>query len=190
MNRIGITCFLRAGLTVLAVVSGPAVGAQDATHGIGEKVALALSSAQAAQANRNHKALASALAVIDRSGAHPLVDWDGADPVPRWRTLLAATAPPMRGSPLGPGYRSGQILAGHSEAFEQVFLSGQKASIALSTPGNAPISLRVLDSDHRPVCIMSNRNRTCHWVPMFTQRYTIEVRNPGDREAEYFLVVE
>ena len=30
----------------------------------------------------------------------------------------------------------------------------------------------------------------CRWVPLFTQRYTIEVANLGQEDARYFLVVD
>ena len=54
----------------------------------------------------------------------------------RWRAA-AAQEPPLRGPALGPGYRSGQLPAGRSEQLEQVFLSGKRASVALSAPSGA-----------------------------------------------------
>lgn len=160
-----------------------------------ERVAKALTSArQAAEQAGNsgdRAALADALRVIDRSGAHPMEGWTGTDPVPAWRALAPAPAgAALRGSPLGPGYRSGQIGAGQSDRFQQVFLSGRKASIALSTVGGEPLSLRVIDAAHKPVCIADAQRRACRWVPIFTQRYMIEVRNGGRNQADYFLVVD
>lgn len=190
MKHDGMKRAAKATFALLAAASGPMLVAQDRAPARGERVALALATAQNAQGKQDRRELASALAVIDRSGAHPLAEWNGTDPVPQWRALVPDKAPPMRGSPLGPGYRSGQIMGGRSERFEQVFLSGQKASIALSTPGNAPISLHVLDPERKPVCVIRNTKRTCHWVPIFTQRYTIEVHNSGNGVADYFLVVD
>jgi hypothetical protein len=183
------------GRTVLAVVIGTAVlaaptSAQDEAPALGERVALALSSAQTAQTHSDPAALAQALAVIERSGARPLGDWKGEDPVPAWRALVPESPSPLRGSPLGPGYRTGKAPPGRSDSFEQVFLSGKKASIALSTPSDTPLTLQVLDADRRPVCTTADARRACRWVPLFTQRYVIEVRNGGNRVAEYFLVVE
>ncbi len=156
-----------------------------------ERVAMALTAAQEAEQASDSAALASALRVIARSGARPMEGWTGADPVPAWRALVpAAVLPPLRGSPLGPGYRSGQIGAGQSDSFQQVFLSGRKASIALSAAGTQPLSLRVVDAARKPVCVADVRQRACHWVPIFTQRYLIEVRNAGQSEANYFLVVD
>jgi len=156
-----------------------------------ERVAQALLAAQEAAGSADPAALGDALRVIDRSGARPMEGWTGADPVPAWRALVpAAAGSPLRGSPLGPGYRSGQIGAGKSDSFQQVFLSGRKASIALSAVGGEPLSLRVVDADHKPVCLADAQRRACRWVPVFTQRYLIEVRNGGQSQANYFLVVD
>ncbi|TYC85412.1 hypothetical protein [Novosphingobium sp. BW1] len=129
--------------------------------------------------------------MIERAGAHPIAEWSGNDPVPLWRTVAPATsapAPIYRGSPLSPGYRSGQVTGGKADQFEQVFLSGEKAPIALSSAGKAPWSLRVLDRNARAVC--EGNNGACQWVPLFTQRYVIEIRNHSKNLAGYFVVVD
>jgi hypothetical protein len=183
--------FVGFALPLASALASLALAAQAApAPALGEQVAAALSQGARASALDERDGVAKALSVIERSGAHPLPNWNGPDPVPGWRTFVPDETPPMRGSSLGPGYRSGQVLAGRSEKFEQIFLSGQKASIALSTPGSAPLSLRVLDSDANPVCVSRNGRHFCRWVPLFTQRYVIEVRNPGDTVADYFLVVD
>lgn len=156
-----------------------------------ERVAEALVTAQQAVISSDRVALADALRIVERSGARPLQGWSGADPVPAWRTLVPnAEGAVLRGSPLGPGYRTGQVGAGKIDSFQQVFLSGRKASIALSTAGGEPLSLRVIDAERRPVCLADAPRRACRWVPVFTQRYMIEVRNGGQSQANYFLVVD
>ena len=185
------------GAALLA--AGPALSAVDQESSRDERVAMALTTAEQAarQAGSNigpdtgRTALADALRVIERSGARPMPGWTGTDPVPGWRALIpGASGTVLRGSPLGPGYRSGQIRAGQSDTFQQVFLSGRKASIALSTVGGEPLSLRVIDAAHKPVCVADAQRRACRWVPIFTQRYMIEVRNGGQSQANYFLVVD
>jgi hypothetical protein len=181
------------GAALLA--AGPALSAVDQDSSRDERVAMALTTAeQAAQkagSSTDSTALADALRVIERSGARPMEGWTGTDPVPAWRALVpGATGVALRGSPLGPGYRSGQIGAGQSDKFQQVFLSGRKASIALSTVGGEPLSLRVIDAAQKPVCVADAQRRACRWVPIFTQRYMIEVRNGGQSQANYFLVVD
>lgn len=181
------------GAALLAAV--PALSAVDQETGrdstLDERVAMALTTAEQAERSSDRTALANALRVIERSGARPMAGWTGADPVPGWRALIpGATGAVLRGSPLGPGYRSGQIGAGKSDTFQQVFLSGRKASIALSTVGGEPLSLRVIDAARKPVCVADTQHRACRWVPIFTQRYMIEVRNGGQSQANYFLVVD
>lgn len=181
--------FLSPFLLPAALAAAP-VDTQDALPDVGERVALALASAQDAQLHADSDGLSRALAVIERAGARPLDGWEGADPVPAWRALVPSTHAPLRGSPLGPGYRAGKAQPGGADSFEQVFLSGRKASIALSTAGDTPVTLQVLDAERKPVCTSTDTRRACRWIPLFTQRYVIEVRNTGSRVTEYFLVVE
>lgn len=181
---------LRLAAALAACGTAATLGAQGPVEPVGETVATALASAQNASERADREGLAKALGIIKRSGARPLKDWSGQDPVPQWRELVREEGPALRGSPLGPGYRSGKILGGKSDSFEQVFLSGQKASIVLSTPGKSPLSLAVLDGSRKPVCETGNARNACHWVPLFTQRYVIEVRNRGESVADYFLVVD
>ncbi len=154
-----------------------------------QQVAAALDEAAQADASGNKAALSHAVAVLDRTGAHALDG--GIDPLPAWRARAGNAPPPMRGSPLGPGYRSGRISVGGRDSFAQLFLSGTGASIALSSPSGDRVSLRVLDPQAHPICDDGNKkDRMCRWVPLFTQRYTIEVLNTGASDARYFLVVE
>lgn len=188
---------LRCGtlaLCLLPVVApAQADSLQEAPASVEGSVALALTTASEAHQRSDREELAQALGIIDRAGARPLQEWDGQDPVPQWRADLAdaeavAETPVYRGSPLGPGYRAGKVSGGASDHFEQVFLSGQKASIALSSSSASPLSLRVIDRDHRPVC--ESDSSACQWIPLFTQRYSIMIYNRGNKAAEYFLVVD
>lgn len=177
-------------LGAMLVGAMPSVAAATGETGLDERVAAALATAQKAEQAADPATLAAALRIIERAGAHPMDGWTGTDPVPGWRTLAPPAGSPLRGSPLGPGYRSGRIGAGQSDSFQQVFLSGRKASIALSSAGTEPLSLRVVDASHKPVCVADALQRACRWVPIFTQRYLIEVRNGGQSQANYFLVVD
>jgi hypothetical protein len=154
---------------------------------------LAEAFAQAAEAEKkgDAKGLAKALRFIDASGARPLAT-SQADPIPAWRSLAnGAGSPPYRGRPLGPGYRSGLLNPGGRETFNQLFLSGTGASIALSAPTGDRLALKVLDPQAKPICTdESGRGGMCRWIPLFTQRYTIEVSNMGKGDARYFLVVQ
>lgn len=190
VSRLTAVAVITAGLLCAACAGGVAASASDAPPAPGERVALALAEAREASASGDTTRLSRAVAVLDRAGAKPVDGWTGTDPVPAWREKLDPGAPPLRGSPLGPGYRCGQLLGGASDRFDQVFLSGRKAKIALSAPGNAPVALRIFDSQRKTVCTTSAMHRACNWVPLFTQRYTIEVINTGARNADYFIVVD
>ena len=95
----------------------------------------------------------------------------------------------MRGRPLGPGFRSGSLPPGESEQLEQVFLSGKRASVALSAPSGARLKLEVADRSQEAVCGKEGNPTHCQWVPLFTDRYRIRIVNPGRTEVRYFLVV-
>ena len=180
------------GMAGAAVLAGCAASARsglaegDAPPGKAQQLA----DVMAAAASGDGAAVSRAVQVIDRLGAHPL-EGAGEDPVGAWRVQAAVTTPPLRGRPLGPGYRSGRIPAGGSESFAQLFLSGTGATIALSAPNGGRVAMRVIDPSAKTVCKgEANRGGTCRWVPLFTQRYTIEVANLGSEDVRYFLVVE
>lgn len=155
-----------------------------------ELIALALEDAAAADAAGDARGLARALRVVDAAGARP-IEQSGEDPVPAWRSRAADAEPPLRGRPLGPGYRSGRIAAGGRDSFAQLFLSGTASTIAISAPSGDRVALSVVDKDDKPVCKREGaRGGACRWVPLFTQRYTIEVQNLGASDARYFLVIE
>lgn len=160
-----------------------------------QKLAAALASADQAEAAGDTDALSRAVRIIDGLGGHPLADLKLAeassnDPLPAWRAQTYGDEIPMRGRPLGPGYRKGTVGAGGAERIEQLFLSGQRANVALSGPGKARLELKVEDAKNSSVCARGIAPSHCDWVPIFTQRYVIEITNPGDKPAHYFLVVE
>lgn len=155
-----------------------------------EQLAQALAAAASAEASGDRQALGQAVVLIDRLGAHP-IEGAGDDPMGAWRSNAAFTDPPLRGRTLGPGYRSGRIAAGSKESFAQLFLSGTGAHIAVSAPNGGRVAMRVIDPQAKTICKgEANRGGTCRWVPLFTQRYTIEVANLSNEDVRYFLVVD
>lgn len=155
-----------------------------------EQVALALGEAAGAERSGDAKALSRAVRLVQATGARPL-EGTGDDPLPGWRARSDLSEPPLRGRPLGPGYRSGRIAPGGRESFAQLFLSGTASVIALSAPTGDRIEMNVVDKEARQVCRrQAAQSGACRWVPLFTQRYTIEVVNLGTSDARYFLVIE
>lgn len=182
--------------------AGPVAATGAAEQVAAQQVAGALAAAADAAATGNRAGLARALGVLERSGARalpppeteagPLVGAGAIDPVAGWRDSVRDLAgPPFRGSPLGPGYRSGRLGSGGRDSFNQLFLSGTGTTIALSAPTGDRVGLRVLDKQARAVCEGDTvRSQPCRWVPLFTERYTIVVTNLGAGDARYFLVIQ
>ena len=162
-------------------------GAVAAPASDAERLAVALVDADTAFAGRDNDRLADALRRLDALGGRPL---EGDSPeLARWRQAVAQN-PPMRGRPLGPGFRTGQLSPGSSELLEQVFLSGKRASVALTAPNNARLTLDIQDRREAEVCGREGNPSHCQWVPVFTDRYRIRIANPGRAAVKYFLVVE
>jgi hypothetical protein len=151
-----------------------------------ERLAVALVDADSAYGRGDNLRLADALRRFDAIGGKPLDDTPS--DLASWRAAIDQP-PPMRGRSLGPGYRSGQLSAGRSEQLEQVFLSGKRASVALSAPSGARLKLEIVDRSQEAVCGKEGNSSHCQWVPLFTDRYQIRIINPGEKAVRYFLVV-
>jgi hypothetical protein len=180
------------GAALLAMAS-VGVALADSGHvaapGPAQLAATALANAASADKSGNRKELMRALAMLDGLGVHAL-DGSQADPLATWQRSIHRHQPVYRGRPLGPGYRSGKLAPGGAESFSQLFLSGEGATIALSSPTGNRVTMKVADPQAQTICSgEARRDGSCHWVPIFTQRYTIEVTNPGVKDAQYFLVV-
>jgi hypothetical protein len=154
-----------------------------------ERLAEALAAADRAAEAGDRPALARALADVEALGGRPE---SPAEEVllAAWHAQSGTAAIPLRGRTLGRGYRSGTITPGSNMVIAQTFLSGQKASIALSAADGKVLGLSVVDGTDRQVCQEEARRASCSWVPLFTQRHTIQLRNPGPREVRYFLVID
>jgi len=152
------------------------------------RLADALAQADLAAEAGDGAGLARSLGAIAALGARPLdpssvaqlAEWQGRSPAP----------PPLRGRALGPGYRQGVLAPGDDLSLEQTFLSGQKASIALTAPSGSALLLQVIDGSAKPVCTDRAATASCRWIPIFTQRHTIRLTNPGRRQARFYLVIE
>jgi len=153
------------------------------------RLAAALAAADAAADAGNKPALARALADIEALGGRP-DDSVGEARLAAWQAKSGATPIPLRGRALGRGYRSGTITPGSNMVIAQTFLSGQKASIAVSAVDGKALGLSVLDGEDKQVCREQSQRASCSWIPLFTQRHTIQVRNPGPREVRYYLVID
>lgn len=152
-------------------------------------IAEALAQADQAASQGRKDELVRPLTLIASLNARPL-DAEGEAALTQWQSRSPDPLPPMRGRTLGPGYRHGTLDAGGDMRIEQTFLSGQKASIALSSPNGAKLRLQVIDGASQPVCQHVAERPSCEWVPMYTQRHVIHLANPGRQTARFYLVIE
>ena len=162
---------------------------QPAAKSKAQMLAEALAQADLAASSGKDADLARPLAIITALDARPL-DAAGESELAQWQRRNPDTTPPLRGRTLGPGYRHGTLDAGDDLRIEQTFLSGQRASIALSSPDGAKLRLNVIDGAAKPVCQHVAARPSCEWTPVFTQRHVIQLTNPGQSKTRFYLVID
>ena len=187
MTRTALTA-LFAVMAMACTASAPAPGVAGAEQGTkADMVAALLAGAEADIDAGKTTAVARRLARLEALGAHAAADSES-DPVAVWRAAVGnGEAVPFRGRALGPAYRRGTLAAEGELELTQTFLSGKKAVIAVSSPAGSAPALRVVSASGTTVCESAAR---CHWTPVFTERYTIVLRNTARKARAYYLVVE
>ena len=193
------TVWIGAALAALAGCS--AAPPASLTDPAPDELAGWLSVAESASARlANHPAdqaaariLAFAVRELEAGGVAPAEGQP--DLITRWRQQAETAGasrpgPPLRGRVLGPLYRRG-VVAPHVEArSEQAFHGGQLARVTLA-PAQPGISLHVHGTaDARLVTCRQRQVHECAWLPLFTERYRLVVRNSGNRSVTYFLTMD
>ena len=182
---------MAAALSIGLLASSPVRSDEAAPPSRALATAELLAAADAAADRRGRtgrRDLGKAVVKLERIGARAQ---DGQeDVVADWRDLAgaAATGPAYRGRVLGPAYRRGWLEPGAELKVEQLFLGGQAANVAVAATPDQPLHLTVQGADAAARCGASARD--CRWVPIFTERYTIRVRNGGSARARYYLVFD
>lgn len=155
-----------------------------------ERVAEALVLAERAERAQDPAALALAAARLDQLGAKPETEADEAA-MGRWLASLPADAQPMRGRALGPAYRSATLASGATTQLNQTFLGGRSAQIVLRVSRGPIPQLVVRDQSARQVCKAAADDPVkCRWVPLYTQRHSIEIVNTGPQLSEFYIVFD
>jgi hypothetical protein len=155
-----------------------------------ERVAEALVLAERAERAQDSAALAQAAARLERLGAKPETTADEAA-MGRWLASLPADAQPMRGRALGPAYRSAALASGATTQLNQTFLGGRSAQIVLRVSRGPTPKLVVRDQSARQVCKpVADDPVKCRWVPLYTQRHSIEIVNTGPQMSEFYIVFD
>lgn len=174
---------MRIGLGLLAVPAALALLA-NADEGSFERTVAALTSG-AEQAGKPGDRLRAAGTTLLMLGAKPI---DGDDLGMRW-SKGAKQNPPYRNRALGPGYRSVSLARGDAAHFEQVFLAGQRAQVALVPFNQSEFRLAVSDDQGGMQCAVPTAMR-CSWIPLWTTRYRIDVVNTGKMPGISYLVMQ
>lgn len=155
-------------------------------------VAEALSAGLQAEADHDGPALLRAAERLDSLGAHPEA---GEDIAAYWRKAAVGLGADIRttvsrGRTLGPAYSARDVAAMGRFATHQSFNAGEKANIAVVSPGGENLQLSVLDDDGAPACRQSRVSKriSCTWVPLWTGLFRIEVENAADRPTRFYLI--
>jgi hypothetical protein len=173
---------LLALLALLALTAATPWNAFDAA-------ADALARGLRAEARADRPALRAAVRALEESGAAPVAGQ--VDAAAHWAQGSGArTGPATRDRALGPGYRQLTLSPGAATAFEATFLAGQRARVAVVPAPSSAIALRVSEVGQPAICDAAPARPVCDWVPGYTARFQIEVRNPGSRATRLFILVQ
>lgn len=130
--------------------------------------------------------------LIERLDALDVRLADGAadDPLALWRAEHPANeANPWRGRALGPAYRRARVAPGEKLRIEQVFLAGERARIAAEASGGGEVALAINNPRAEAVCQQQLAPRgMCNWLPIYTERFSIELENTGSAPASVYIV--
>lgn len=133
--------------------------------------------------------LALALSQLDAVGLHPVGD-EARDVLARWRAAAADRTHVTRGRVLGPGFMVGELGPREERVLQQTFLSGRRAAISLSSLETRSLEVTVRNRRDESLCREIAAHVTCHWIPLYTHRHTITLRNPNAKKTRYQLVID
>ena len=157
-------------------------------------VASLVSGSIAERSGRADTMLAAATALI-QNGARPL--GDSPDVALRWQGRgrsaggkSRAAEPAYRDRALGAGYRMIALPAGATMQFDQTFLAGQRARVAIVPLTKGEFGLSVRDDQGQSVCARPADASQCDWVPNWTTRYEILLSNLGKVKSHYYIVMQ
>ncbi|HEY6814550.1 MAG TPA: hypothetical protein VI168_03325 [Croceibacterium sp.] len=178
-------------LALLACAQAPASEVATTPPSAGDPLADAaalLAAGEAADGSTERAPLVARLDALRVAAAEGETD----DPLAAWRAEAAAAdsaAPVYRGRTLGPAYRRARIAPGARMQIEQIFYAGERAEIAAHSQGGQPIALEIRNPRTGKVCIAElSPKASCNWLPLFTERFSIELVNQSRDQASVYIV--
>ena len=169
---------MRRCLAIVTILAMPLLAAADA-----DDFARTVAALKAGASAPSNAARARAGRSLIASEARPL---DGEDVGKAW---AGGGASHYRDRALGPGYRTVTVAPGATAHFEQTFLAGQRAQVAIVALDRARFTLAVKDDEGTLSCTSPPDGR-CSWMPLWTTRYGIDIGNPGRGTGRYYMVVQ
>lgn len=158
------------------------------------RTAHAILAGKQGEENSDAAALRAAAQILQAIGARPDGNQDE-DLSKRWgeraQALDPSTRPPVyRGRALGPSYRKGKVSAKSGVSTDQIFLAGKKASVALVPVSSKPLSIKIIDPQGKDICRqnVSSKPANCEWLPLFTERYRINIHTSATQPVAYYLI--
>ncbi len=123
---------------------------------------------------------------LQAAGTTPV---DGSeDLAQRWHAGSAAVAP-YRDRALGPAYRTVSVPPGGTARFEQIFLAGRQARVAVVAVRRSSFDLSVSNDDDTTVC-SGIAAGGWDWVPLWTTRFSLKLKNARPSAETYYLVAQ
>ncbi|MEO1091711.1 MAG: hypothetical protein AAFX81_13830 [Pseudomonadota bacterium] len=97
-----------------------------------------------------------------------------------------------RGRVRGPGTASGRVGAGRQVTYygdTTRFRGGEPATITIQGYGVSDLDLFVFDENGNEICrsVRGSDRERCDWYPRWTGPFRVEVRNYGNRAADFIL---
>lgn len=187
MNRVS-SSVLAIALAACAQASGEVATAQSPRGDPLADAAALLAAGEAADGPIERAPLVARLDALQVAAA----DGEADDPLAGWRAEVAAAdlaGPVYRGRTLGPAYRRARIAPGAKMQIEQIFYAGERAEIAAHSQGGQPIALEIRNPRTGKVCTAElSPKASCNWLPLFTDRFSIELVNQSGDQASVYIV--
>ena len=175
---------IRTGILLAGVLLAVAARGDGARRNF-ERTVDALAVGQAAERNGATARMRQAARDLQVAGATPADNSE--DLTRRWHAGNAPTAL-YRDRALGPAYRTVSVPPGGTARFQQTFLAGRQARVAVVAVHRSSFDLSVSD-DETTVCSGSAAG-SCDWVPLWTTRFNLMLKNTGSPAGTYYLVAQ
>ena len=82
---------------------------------------------------------------------------------------------------------SGKVAADATDVYSIVFNGGEQAHMELGGDGNAELELYVYDENNNLIFCDVGSGEACVWIPRWTGKFTVKIKNRGSVHHDYML---